>query len=664
MLISFFIGGKNMTIKECIDIVDNLKPNQYSIKEKVMWLSFIDEVIINDVLKTHEGYDGIYDDFTGYSEDKLSVRLIVTSPYDRLYPAYLKMKIDSENGETARYNNSVALFNSYMMEFRKYYNKTHMPLDITKPRASSKGDYEGGSSNTTVVPAKDAVYNIVDEYMNDNIDKFTGKNGASAYIVAVNNGFEGTEEEWLEQLSGVYVGSGEMPVGYSVQIDPEGDTVDIETYATKDYVENKIGDIDIDLSDYATKDYVDTAIIQSHTHETVTNDDHIKGFVIYPDSHYWTTLTATLVDASGNPIPNGNIYEGTQDIRLKSRNATADGEIIVHCDLDSTIDFSTAKLILFGVLYSGEHVELGELSTYNQAVINDAGYFVQTFNTKNISGDTNYYKYYINVFVENGTDEYVGYYTESYNLLDGGYDDYTITFSISEDSADGLRRYTLGSGVLFTTHNEYSSMFGSTDENGQIVIEKSDFTGEFPECLFYSVMPSQYGMQFINMETKLVETTQEQIDWLETKQEILENGFKQVEEKVYDIADYIVAQGTVNVPLYGADWSTSIGVSMPICYRIFNSGIKEIFFSQNNQNFESLTKGMYAAFKTSDLPFSISKCISSISSISNDNATIQNIGIDVTHSVNLYDNGGVIELYTTGEYHDGFRKLNGHLVFE
>ena len=244
MLISFFIGGKNMTIKECIDIVDNLKPNQYSIKEKVMWLSFIDEVIINDVLKTHEGYDGIYDDFTGYSEDKLSVRLIVTSPYDRLYPAYLKMKIDSENGETARYNNSVALFNSYMMEFRKYYNKTHMPLDITKPRTNSKGDYEGGSSNTTVVPAKDAVYNIVDEYMNNNIDKFMGKNGASAYVVAVNNGFEGTEEEWLEQLSGVYVGSGEMPVGYSVQIDPDGDTVDMDNYATKDYVDEEIATFD------------------------------------------------------------------------------------------------------------------------------------------------------------------------------------------------------------------------------------------------------------------------------------------------------------------------------------------------------------------------------------------------------------------------------------
>ena len=120
-----------MTIKECIDIVDNLKPNQYSVVDKVRWLSFIDKIIINDVLKTHEGYDGRYDNFTEYSADKLAIQLIAENPYDRLYIAFLKMQIDGENGEMARYNNSANSFNTYMMEYRKYYNKTHMPLSIT-----------------------------------------------------------------------------------------------------------------------------------------------------------------------------------------------------------------------------------------------------------------------------------------------------------------------------------------------------------------------------------------------------------------------------------------------------------------------------------------------------------------------------------------------------
>ena len=165
-----------MTLKECIDIVDNLKPNQYTIKEKVMWLSFIEEIIINEVLKTHEGYDGRYDTFRGYSEDKISVTLIVPTPYDRLYTAYLKMKIDEENGETARYNNSAIMYNSYMMEFRKYYNKTHMPLNpfnknnVKVPMTSTIGLSEAEYENL-----KKDLTHILTEYFGDVVsqDKLT-----------------------------------------------------------------------------------------------------------------------------------------------------------------------------------------------------------------------------------------------------------------------------------------------------------------------------------------------------------------------------------------------------------------------------------------------------------------------------------------------------------
>ena len=58
-------------------------------------------------------------------------------------------------------------------------------------------------------------------------DLITGK---SAYEIALLNGFEGTEAEFIDWLkfgkdgvSGVYVGSGEMPEGYNVQIDPSGE---------------------------------------------------------------------------------------------------------------------------------------------------------------------------------------------------------------------------------------------------------------------------------------------------------------------------------------------------------------------------------------------------------------------------------------------------------
>ena len=121
-----------MLIRECIDIVDGMKPNQYGVEDKVRWLSFLDRIIINDVLKTHEDYDEKYDLFEGYSTNNLGIRMIAEAPYDQMYIEFLKMKIDEENGETARYNNTATMFNSYFSTYRKWYNKNHMPLQIDK----------------------------------------------------------------------------------------------------------------------------------------------------------------------------------------------------------------------------------------------------------------------------------------------------------------------------------------------------------------------------------------------------------------------------------------------------------------------------------------------------------------------------------------------------
>ena len=58
-------------------------------------------------------------------------------------------------------------------------------------------------------------------------------------------GAKGDKGDKGEQgMSGVYVGTGDMPNGYNVQIDPSGTT---ENYATTQYVDNAIGDIDTAL---------------------------------------------------------------------------------------------------------------------------------------------------------------------------------------------------------------------------------------------------------------------------------------------------------------------------------------------------------------------------------------------------------------------------------
>ena len=152
-----------MTIKECIDIVDQLKPNQYSTFDKVRWLSQLDQNIMNDIILTHEEHfedphfrrwlhecrpraifrvietdadeesmdrevmENLPEYFRGYDAGDTGRMLLAEPPYDELYVAYLKMKVDEENGETARYNNSATMFNEHLLTYERFYNRTHMP---------------------------------------------------------------------------------------------------------------------------------------------------------------------------------------------------------------------------------------------------------------------------------------------------------------------------------------------------------------------------------------------------------------------------------------------------------------------------------------------------------------------------------------------------------
>jgi hypothetical protein len=112
-------------INEAINQLDALKPNTYSGSEKIVWLSRLDAMIKKNIIDTHEGGDVT---FTGYDEGTdQSTELIVAEPYDEMYIRWLEAQIDYANGEYERYNNSVDLFNTAYEEYKKYYNRTHMP---------------------------------------------------------------------------------------------------------------------------------------------------------------------------------------------------------------------------------------------------------------------------------------------------------------------------------------------------------------------------------------------------------------------------------------------------------------------------------------------------------------------------------------------------------
>lgn len=116
-----------MTIREALEKVDKLKPNQFEDAEKVRWLNALDATVKAEIINTHEGAELVT--FDGYDEDTdTDTELLVPPPHSDIYLHYLFAQIDFNNAEYTRYNNSISMFNSKYSEFAAYYNRTHMPL--------------------------------------------------------------------------------------------------------------------------------------------------------------------------------------------------------------------------------------------------------------------------------------------------------------------------------------------------------------------------------------------------------------------------------------------------------------------------------------------------------------------------------------------------------
>lgn len=115
-----------MTIMEVIDRIDTLKPNRYLQRQKIQWLSTLDQRIKKHIIDTHEGSEEV--EFKGYTETTpIDTELLVPAPFDKVYLYWVEAQVDYWNGEPAKYNNSIELFNTEYKALENYYNRTHMP---------------------------------------------------------------------------------------------------------------------------------------------------------------------------------------------------------------------------------------------------------------------------------------------------------------------------------------------------------------------------------------------------------------------------------------------------------------------------------------------------------------------------------------------------------
>lgn len=102
---------------KAIDIirrVDELEPNQYGVGQKLAWLAELDGQIYAELGEAYEPCREQPESYPTGEEE-----LLVPYPYGaEIYCSFLKAMIEAENFETARYNESIAMFDSLYGQYR------------------------------------------------------------------------------------------------------------------------------------------------------------------------------------------------------------------------------------------------------------------------------------------------------------------------------------------------------------------------------------------------------------------------------------------------------------------------------------------------------------------------------------------------------------------
>ena len=146
------------TLQGVLDIIDSIKPNAFSDEAKTAWINEVEGLVQTEVFLL------AIEDVVQYTwPENAAATLLAKPPHDKIYWVYLSAMVDFANGEYDKYQNTMQMFNQFFGEYMRWYARTYNPAD---GEAEVKGYY------------------------------------LSAYAIAVEHGFEGTEADWLASLKG------------------------------------------------------------------------------------------------------------------------------------------------------------------------------------------------------------------------------------------------------------------------------------------------------------------------------------------------------------------------------------------------------------------------------------------------------------------------------
>ncbi|MBE5928500.1 MAG: hypothetical protein E7267_03890 [Lachnospiraceae bacterium] len=112
-----------MTIQEVISNVDTVKPNMIDDGVKIIWLNEVENAVYR-IMKLRKGSENTKKPHLTIESDA-DYELLLPDEFSGIYTHYISAMIDYNNGETARYNNSMIMYNNTMNDFENYWYRTH-----------------------------------------------------------------------------------------------------------------------------------------------------------------------------------------------------------------------------------------------------------------------------------------------------------------------------------------------------------------------------------------------------------------------------------------------------------------------------------------------------------------------------------------------------------
>lgn len=110
-----------MKLQKAIDTCRALRPNQYETDDLIEAINTFEETMRVEVMRDRCGCPCK----RHYTEADMGDELLIPAPYDDLYTLYLIKHIEYYNGEMARYNNSLTVFENRYKDFSAYWARTH-----------------------------------------------------------------------------------------------------------------------------------------------------------------------------------------------------------------------------------------------------------------------------------------------------------------------------------------------------------------------------------------------------------------------------------------------------------------------------------------------------------------------------------------------------------